>query len=70
MFAVEYNGHCVTWDAARKTILDTDPICPDVLPINVNTLEELGIKCVEKAYQIFPKEVKGKKPRRSKKKSN
>ena len=74
VFAVEYDGHCVTWDAAKQTILDTDPLFPNALPINEDTLTRLKIKCVEKAYEIFPgkekkgKERKGKERKRKEKK--
>jgi hypothetical protein len=52
VFTVEFNGHCVSWDAARQLILETDPGFPFALWITAETVAALGIKQVEKAYRI------------------
>lgn len=56
LFAIEFlcntRYHCVTWDAAKQVILDTDPVFP--IPVPVTNLQELGISAVEKAYRIVP----------------
>jgi hypothetical protein len=52
VFTVEFDGHCVSWDAARQLILETDPGFPFALWITPETLAVLGIKQVEKAYRI------------------
>ena len=52
MFLVEFDGHVVGWDANKSHILETDPRCPFAAPINEQTLDELGIKHVEKAFRV------------------
>jgi hypothetical protein len=42
VYAVEYDGHCVVWDASKKLILDTDPRHRYPLQITDNTLSVLG----------------------------
>jgi hypothetical protein len=63
VFTVEFDGHCVSWDAARQLILETDPGFPFALWITPETLAVLGIKQVEKAYRII-KSSGGKKRKR------
>ena len=63
VFAVEFAGHCVSWDAAGKKILETDPSFPLALPLTRETLAALHIKEVEKAYRI----VKGGSKKRKRK---
>ena len=54
IFAVRSDGHCVTWDADKQVILDTDPCFPSPLPINTFTLATLDIQKVDKVYRILP----------------
>jgi hypothetical protein len=64
IFAVEFNGHCVTWDAASQLIMETDPDFPHPLPITDQTLIALGINVVEKAYRIVPCGGNGRRKRK------
>ena len=54
VYAVEYNAHCLTWDAYKQLIMDSDTRFPTPLPINQATLNALQIKRAEKAYEIIP----------------
>ena len=54
VFAVKYDAHCCTWDAANQRILDTDPRFPVPLPITAATLTLLQIQRIHKVYQILP----------------
>ena len=54
IFALEFEGHCVTWDANNQLILETDPCVTFAVPIMDDSLNVLGITktSVEKAYRI------------------
>jgi hypothetical protein len=56
----------VTWDTAKQIIMDTDPRLPLPLPINMETLALLQLKCVEKVYKIIQVPLKKKKERKRK----
>ena len=66
IFCVEYNIHCIVWDANRKVLMDTDPICPCPVTITDENLAMFGIKTVEKVYQALPKVQKKDKKRKRK----
>ena len=52
IFSVEFGAHCISWDADKQEILETDPSYPPFMPINDETLMKLGIWKLEKAYRI------------------
>jgi hypothetical protein len=69
IFCVEYDNHCIVWDANRKLLVDTDPICPCPVTITDENLVMFGIKTVEKVYQALPK-VPRKNPKKRKRTSH
>ena len=52
IFVVEFNGHCVTWDAGSQLIIETDPGFPVPISITDQNLAKLGIEVVEKAFRL------------------
>ena len=52
LFVVYFEGHCLSWDANRRVILDTDPMYPDMLAIDDKTIEMLNIRNVSTVYRI------------------
>jgi hypothetical protein len=55
---VHEGGHCYTWDANKKVIIDTDPEHPEPLDISTEdslnkTLRVLGINTITFAYEII-----------------
>jgi hypothetical protein len=54
IFCVEYDNHCIVWDANRKLLMDTDPICPYPVTVTEESLVMFGIKTVERVYQALP----------------
>ena len=52
VFVVEFDGHCISWDAKRKLLLDTDPLFPHPLSLTADNMALFGITQVEKAFQI------------------
>jgi hypothetical protein len=61
VYAVQYDAHCVVWDAGEGLIYDTDPRCRHPLVINEEALTLLGIGRIEKAYLLLPKSKKKRK---------
>ncbi len=62
-FKDEVGGHCYTWDANKKVIIDTDPKHAEPLDISTvasmeKTLRVLGIKTISMLYQIIPRPLK------------
>ena len=52
LFVVYFEGHCLSWDAKRLVILDTDPLYPDEMVINDRTIAKLQIRNIGTVYRI------------------
>ena len=66
IFAVQFNTHCVTWDAMCARIIETDPRFPRAMHINDTTLNTLGLnsKSIEVAFKIVATMTKNPKKRK------
>ena len=64
-YTVETDAHCLTWDCSNQLLLDTDPAFPYPLPLTPASLSMLGIRHLDKAYQVLPP-LRAKRPRRHK----
>ena len=51
-FVVEFNGHCVSWDASKKIIIPTDSRFPHTMEITTPNLITLGISRVDMGFRV------------------
>jgi hypothetical protein len=68
VYAVESDGHCITWDCDRGLLLDTDPRFPSPLPATSASLVCMGFTALLKAYRLDPPPPRVRKRRKKRKK--
>lgn len=63
--------HCITWDATRQVVMETDPSYPYALGITEDTLATLGLSVVELVYRVVEagagKTARGKRKKKDRK---